>query len=261
MIDGFLVKKLVSVVFHLIPGMLLLLLMSLLLRRWLPRLSFFFSVLLCLLLIAASMPQVSNYFVAKLEDQYPVLQVIPADTALILVLGFGQTYTEDRPVNSVLSPVALSRLVEAVRLWKTRPEVTLVVSGASPGTFSHAELMQNMAIELGVPSEKILRFDKTVDTEAEIKLAVQALKKTSADPTSESVEKSVNNRLVVVSSATHLPRAVLLLEHHEVLYSLAPTDFLVSTTRWLPSVFSLLSLDRAFHEWLGMAWYRLKLAL
>ena len=55
--------------------------------------------------------------------------------------------------------------------------MTLVVSGASPGTFSHAELMQNMAIELGVPSEKILRFDKTVDTEAEIKLAVQALKK------------------------------------------------------------------------------------
>ena len=257
MIDGFLVKKLVSVVFHLIPGMLLLLLMSLLLRRWLPRLSFFFSVLLCLLLIAASMPQVSNYFVAKLEDQYPVLQVIPADTALILVLGFGQTYTEDRPVNSVLSPVALSRLVEAVRLWKTRPEVTLVVSGASPGTFSHAELMQNMAIELGVPAEKILRFDQTVDSEAEIKLAIQTLKKSQADDASKPMEK----RLVVVSSATHLPRAALLLEHHEVLYSLAPTDFLVSTTRWLPSVFSLLSLDRAFHEWVGMAWYRLKLAL
>ena len=257
MIDGFLVKKLVSVVFHLIPGMLLLLLMSLLLRRWLPRLSFFFSVLLCLLLIAASMPQVSNYFVAKLEDQYPVLQVIPADTALILVLGFGHTYTEDRPVNSVLSPVALSRLVEAVRLWKTRPEVTLVVSGASPGTFSHAELMQNMAIELGVPAEKILRFDQTVDTEAEIKLAIQTLKKTQSDDASKPMEK----RLVVVSSATHLPRAALLLEHHEVLYSLAPTDFLVSTTRWLPSVFSLLSLDRAFHEWVGMAWYRLKLAL
>ena len=156
-----------------------------------------------------------------------------------------------------MSPVALSRLVEAVRLWKTRPEVTLVVSGASPGAFSHAELMQNMAIELGVPAEKILRFDQTVDTEAEIKLAIQTLKKSQADDASKPMEK----RLVVVSSATHLPRAALLLEHHEVLYSLAPTDFLVSTTRWLPSVFSLLSLDRAFHEWVGMAWYRLKLAL
>ena len=256
MIDGFLIKKLVSVVLHLIPGMLLLLLMSLLLRRRLPRLSFFFSVLLCLLLIAASMPQVSNYFVAKLEDQYPVLQVIPADTTLILVLGAGHTYSEDRPVNSVLSPVALSRLVEAVRLWKTRPEVTLVVSGASAGAFSHAELMQNMAIELGVPAEKILRFDQTVDTEAEITLAIQTLKKTQVDDVSKPVEK----RLVVVSSATHLPRAALLLEHYEVLYSLAPTNFLVSTAHRLPSVSSVLSLDRAFHEWVGMAWYRLKLA-
>ena len=152
-------------------------------------------------------------------------------------------------------------MVEAVRLWKTQPEVTLVVSGAAPGVFSHAELMQKMAIELGVPAEKIIRFDNTVDTEAEITLAIQTLKKASADPTSESVEKSVKNRLVVVSSATHLPRAALLLERYEVVYSLAPTDFLVSATRWLPSIFSLLSLDRAFHEWVGMAWYKLKSAI
>ena len=89
MIDGFLIKKLVSIFIHLVPGVPILLLLSLLLRRWMPRFSFFFSVLCISVLIAASTPAVSNYLVSRLENQHPVLQSVPTDTKACLL------YTSD----------------------------------------------------------------------------------------------------------------------------------------------------------------------
>ena len=134
MIDGFLLKKFVSVFVHFIPGVPLLLLCSLLLRRWLPRVSIFLSLFFCAILVAGSFPSVTNTFVRQLEDRYPVLQRVPDDTGLILVLGYGHVIADDKPINTLLFPVALARLTEGVRLWKTGPaenqELKLAVSGA-----------------------------------------------------------------------------------------------------------------------------------
>ena len=251
MIDGFLIKKLVSIFIHLVPGVPILLLLSLLLRRWMPRFSFFFSVLCIFVLIAASAPVVSNYLVSRLENQHPVLQSLPADTKAVIVLGFGHSYAPQRPINSILNPVALSRLTEAVRLWKTNPTSTLIVSGAPQSTDepSHAEMMEQMALELGVSPNRIIRFDNTYDTEDEIVSAVKLMAEEVAD----------DERLVVVSSATHLPRAAMLLSQHSVVYSLAPAEFLVSDGIYhMPSAYVLLSTDRAVHEWVGVLWYRLR---
>jgi len=60
-----------------------------------------------------------------------------------------------------------------------------------------------------------VRFDNTFDTEAEI---IEAMKV---------IEVQSHKRLVVVSSASHLPRAALLLDYREARYSMAPTDFMV----------------------------------
>ena len=255
MIDGFLLKKFVSVFVHFIPGVPLLLLGSLLLRRWLPRVSIVLSLLFCAILVAGSFPSVSNAIVRQLEDRYPVLQRVPDDTGLILVLGFGHVIADDKPINSLLFPVALARLSEGVRLWKTRPaarqELKLAVSGASPvpGTVSHAELMSKMALELGVPESSIVKFENTRDTEHEIDTAIDWL----------ASNNMADNRLVVVSTAMHLPRSAVLLENYDVEYSMAPTEFTVSNAGWnIPSAYALLGLDRALHEWVGMAWYRLK---
>jgi len=176
---------------HPVPGLFFILLFVLLLRRWLPRLSILLSISLCLLLVALSIPAVGNRIVSPLEDQYPTLQVVPEDAGLILVLGYGHAYRDDRPVNTILSAVALSRLVEGVRLWKTRPQLPLVVSGARPhdNSPSHAQMMAEMAIELGVPENKIVRFDSTFDTEAEI---IEAMKV---------IEVQSNKRLVVVGGS------------------------------------------------------------
>jgi len=265
--DGFLLKKLLSMLVHLIPGALILLLLMLIGRRWFPRFCNLASISICCVLVAASVPPISNYFVAKLEDKFPVLAVAPPDTAMILVLGYGHMYAEGRPVNSVLMAGALSRVVEGVRLWKTQPDSYLAVSGArfrSP--VSHAEVMQRMAIELGVPAERIILFDQTRDTEEEILSAIERIslvpsvgEKAREDGQDASEPEVTRRRLVVASSATHLPRAALMLDHHQATYSMAPTDYLTVDAPWFrPEGYFIRNMDRAVHEWVGMLWYTLR---
>lgn len=251
MIDGILIKKMLSMFVHLIPGVLILLLVFLLLRKWLPRCSYYGSALCVVILFVSSLPFVSDNIVSRLENQYPVVEQLPSDTGLILVLGYGHSYQPERPINSILNPVALSRLSEAVRLWKTKPTIPLIVSGAPSlnATPGHAELMEKMALELQVPQTHIVRFDNSLDTEDEIVSAVKLLSEATG----------TDRRLVVVSSAIHLPRAAMLLDQHNAFYTLAPAEFIVDTRgSYLPGGHSLYNTDRAVHELVGMLWYRLR---
>ncbi|MEM7258711.1 MAG: ElyC/SanA/YdcF family protein [Pseudomonadota bacterium] len=253
MIDGFLLKKLASVFVHVIPGVLILLLLALLCRRWLPRLSYALSIVLVLFLIAISLPPVSNHFVARLENTFPPLQQAPADTKLILVLGYGHNEAPGRSPTSILAAGALSRLVEGIRLWRTRPASTLVLSGAGVyGKISHAQVMKAAALSLGVPERSIITFDNTLDTADEISAAIQLMGELRQSETSTA-------RLVVVSSATHLPRASLMLNHRSVDYSMAPTDYLADDSPWYRAGSSgIYHFDRALHEWVGMLWHSIQ---
>ncbi len=253
MIDGFLLKKLISVFLNVIPGLPVLLLISLLLKRWWPRACYVAAILLCTLLILVSVPAVSNRLVASLENQFPVLQGAPDDTGLILVHGYGHVLSDQLPINTQLDPVALARLSEAVRLWQSKSDTTLALSGAplAKDTPSHATKMYQMALVLGVPAEKMIRFDQALDTEDEIDSAVTWLNINRPD-----------SRLVSVSTAMHLPRINMILRKHKVRRSLAPTEFIVSNRALsLPSASALLSVDRVVHEYVGMLWLRVKQSL
>lgn len=263
MIDGFILKKLVSLLVHLVPGALLLLLALLIAARWWPAICRVLAMGLCILLLCASIPPFSNFFVSRLENRFAVLQAAPEDTAMILVLGSGHNYVADRPPNSVLTSTALSRLAEGVRLWKTRPESYLGVSGANPqGVISHAQAMQMMAVQLGVPAERIVLFEQTRDTQEEIAAATMQLRRWVGSGVIDPSTSAVGTRLVVTSSATHMPRVALMLSDHEIDYSLAPTDYLVADEPWYrPGASFLHHMDRALHEWIGMLWYRLRASI
>ncbi len=267
MIDGFLIKKLVSVFTHIVPGAFLLLAALLFIcmvgSKQLTRLCAAAAFALVIALTVLSFPPVSNFFVSKLEFRYPVLPKAPEDTALILVLGNGHIYKDDAPNNSLLMATALSRVTEGVRLWKTQPNAYLALSGTPfQSPISHAEAQRRWASELGVPDEKIILFDHTRDTEAEVLSAVQALDiETRTDLRTVSGDRMTTegSRVVVTSSAIHLPRTALMLERHGATFSMAPTDFLVLEAPWYrPDIYFLSNMDRSMHEWIGMLWYQLR---
>lgn len=247
--DGFLLKKVISNAVHLIPAAFFILLLTVLLFRWAPKLFRLIQIIVISLLLALSSAPVTNVLVSSLENQHEVLQNLPEDTALILVLGSGHHYAEERPPNSVLTTVALSRLAEGVRLWQTKPDAVLMLSGAKFfSEISHAEAMRNAAIQMGVAESQIILASESLDTADEIVSAAEWL----------IVRKVPNARLVVVSSAMHLPRATLMLQDHAVAYTMAPTDFRISNAPWYRfSAGFLRDADAALHEYVGMLWHRL----
>lgn len=247
--DAFLLKKILSNVVHIVPGAFFgLLICVALLGRW-PRLARLGTLVITLSLLALSSPPVTNSIVGSLENQYPVVQALPEDTELVLVLGSGHHWTADRPPNSVLMASALSRLSEAVRLWRTRPEAVLMTSGAKfRSEISHAETMGNMAMALGMDESRLVLSPEARDTDDEIATALRWMQQNG----------SATGRLVVVSSAMHLPRAATLLSHQPVPYTMAPTDFRVLDAPWYRfNSLHLSDVDWAVHEYVGMLWYRL----
>ncbi len=247
--DAFLLKKVLSNVVHIIPGAFVALLIGVaLLGRW-PRLARLGILLITLSLLALSSAPVSNTILGSLENRYPVMQSLPEDTELVLVLGSGHHWVPDRPPNSILMASALSRLSEAVRLWKTRPQAMLMTSGARfRSELSHARTMGNMALALGMDESRLVLSEEARDTDDEIAAALQWMQHNG----------TASGRLVVVSSAMHLPRAAMLLSGQPVAYSMAPTDFRVVDAPWYRfNSLHLSDADWAVHEYVGMLWYRL----
>ena len=238
--DPFTLKKIISNLVQFIPGIPILLLMC---SLALPRMRLFVASI-ALSLLALSSPPVSNAFVSSLENRYPPLAQPPAATRAIAVLGYGHLEQPHRSPNSVLMAGALSRLSEAVRLWHLAPEAQFVVSGGyvwGNSEYTHAEAMARAALQLGVAEDKIVRLGDNRDTAEEAE-RMRAL--------------THDGRLIVVTSATHMPRAIGLFKRQGVRPVAAPTDYLVIPAQWWRfSAYYLHNADRALHEYVGMLWY------
>jgi len=65
-----------------------------------------------------------------------------------------------------------------------------------------------------------------------------------------------DGRIIIVTSATHMPRAIGLFKRMGVRPIAAPTDFLDLPAQWWRfSAYYLHNADRALHEYVGMLWY------
>lgn len=230
-------------------------LICLVVRLWWSRVGIVLITLALCILIGFSSPPLSNRLVVSLESHYPVLLSAPEDTALILVLANGQMWADDRPSNTVMKSIALSRITEGIRLWKTKPDAMLATSAKKlTGPITPVPAMIGFATEQGVLPKQIVQFQGPRDTSDEVKVAVDYLQNELPESLSDK-----GQRLVVVSSAVHLARAELMLKELGVLYTMAPTDFLVSNAPWYRlSGFSLENANRAIHEYVGIVWLKLQ---
>lgn len=197
------------------------------------------------LLVLASWGPVADRLLEPLEQRYPAM-VEPPDTPVeaIVVLGGGWQPEPQWPVTVQLSESSLSRLMEGLRLWHARPEALLIVSGGS----SHASVpgvavgYARAAQALGVPEASLVVLDSPANTGEEA-LAVR-------DRLGEGA------RIVLVTSASHMPRAKLHFETVGLQPLPAPTHYLTGRQSsgwryWLPGAEHLVKTERALYEWLG----------
>ena len=203
-----------------------------------------------LLLLGLSNVFISNALLRPLEHRYPPLVCRarrPQALRLlnfIAVLGGWADDDPDVPITSHISPDLMVRLIEGVSLQREIPGSKLILSGGSDS----AEGMTKMAEALGVSAQDILRLSEPRDTEEE----------------SQQVARIVGpQRFILVTSASHMPRAMGLFRKRGLQPIAAPTDYLAPRHRldyedFVPDGYELFKSQIAIYEYLGLGWEKLR---
>lgn len=191
-----------------------------------------------------SLPVVSSTLERSLEAKHPPARAeeLPSAPAIVL-LGGGISPADDyRPYPDLVD--GSDRVWHAARLYHAKKAPLVVLSGGSAWTrISEAETMQIFLRDLGVPDEAMLLEDQSRTTEENASLTAGLLR-----------ERGVS-RILLVTSATHMPRARAWFEAHSLEVVPAPTDYSPSSrtywTDWLPSGDALGDSGRALKEYVG----------
>lgn len=242
----FIIKKWVGSLLMPLPFALCILFISLLLLFFTQRqkLAKTLTLLSFIILFTFSILPTANYLSKPLERSYPPLLVAEQSLDYILVLGSSGVHDQTLPITGQLSATALSRFSEALRLYHANPNAMIVVSGSGFGdSKSHAQLLQELATSFSIPENKIIRLDETKDTHQEAKLMSALIN---------------GKKAALVTSATHMPRAMQLFELYNVFPIPAPTMYLAKTNQhdlpayyYIPSAYQAYKTQVAFHEYLG----------
>ena len=191
-----------------------------------------------------------NLLIKSLESQYGQFKLRDFSDTLtvhILVLGAGHKSDPKLSANNQLTSNALGRLVEGIRVHGLIQNSKLVLSGGlGTETESHAEVLKQTAIILGVKSAAILTLNTTKNTADEAK----QYKNTFGN----------QQQLILVTEAYHMPRSMILFRKLGLNPIPAPANYLykrgekIEYSKWLPSSNNIYKTEIAIHEYAGMAW-------
>jgi uncharacterized SAM-binding protein YcdF (DUF218 family) len=202
-----------------------------------------------LLFLLAGYGVLAGPLIRSLERPYPPLSA-EAVTALnprpaaVVVLGSGFRPDPKLPPNDRLSENGLVRLIEGIRLARLVPDARLIVSDG----LGQGKALAETAAILGVEARRIALEAPSLDTADEAAV----------------LRPLVGERpFLLVTSATHMRRALALC-HKQGLHPIpAPTDFMDGPRVWsasdlVPSAFGVGRTDIALHERIGYWWSRLR---
>lgn len=203
-----------------------------------------------LALLLLSLQPVADRLLRPIEHMYPTWQG-NQKVEYIVVLGGGYTWDDKWAPSSNLINNSLPRLNEGIRLWLSNPGSKMIFTGAAAKTnpVSTAEAGARVAESLGVPRSAIITLDSPKDTEEEAAAVKQAIG---------------DAPFLLVTSASHLPRAMIFFEHAGLHPLPAPANQLAIDAplnpweRVIPSPVWLMHSDRVGYESLGRLWQWLK---
>lgn len=192
-----------------------------------------------------SFQPISNAILQPLENSHKALIQTP-EVKYVLVLGNGHVSNESLSITSQVNMIAQNRLNEGIKHFNKLKDAKLIVSGyGGYDKNPHAFMQQLLANALGIKSENILRLDTPRDTKEEAIKAKEIIK---------------DERFILVTSASHMKRAMLLFKMQGLNPIAAPTNHLVHEEKSFSSFFSsrnLYKVEVAFHEYIGLIYSKL----
>jgi len=228
------------------------------------RTSFALVLIAILILWLSSTTGFSNMLASSLEWKYLPPEEIP--TADVLVVLGGGTEPATAPRSTVEINGAGDRILYAAEIYKQGKATHILLSGGeiswlNDGSTTPAEDMADILIQLGLPEDALWLENESKNTYENALYAREFLD-----------EKELN-RILLVTSALHMPRAVALFEKQgfEVIplpvdYSVIIVDpaddesgdFQTKIMDVLPSASNLALTTNALKEYLGFAIYKLQ---
>lgn len=172
----------------------------------------------------------------------------PPPGSVIIVLAGGILRQPADPTDfNALRAQSLRRLIAAVALARATPGSVLLISGGTGERYREADVMGTLARQMGIPAARIVldRESRTTDASA---IDTRGLPKDRA-----------HAPRYLLTSAYHMPRALLAFRRHGQTVCAWPVDFQTARLplfeRLTPQLGALERMTMAWHEYLGLAYY------
>ena len=215
-----------------------------------------------IILLTASNPFLSDRLVKSLEWQYFPPSEMPNTDAIVVLGGAARSVSPPRIIAELNEHG--DRLLYAAQLYQEGKAPLIILSGGRIPWFgrsdSEASDMAEILQIMGVPKEAIIEEPNSLNTYQ------------NALYTKEILEKEGIKQVILITSAFHMPRSVLIFRRQGIDIIPAPTDFWISEQKLqeynqsleskvitlLPNTGSLDRTTRALKEYIGKFVYRLR---
>ena len=198
------------------------------------------------LLCLYSYPPFANLLIENLENKYSKYDY-KSDVKYIHVLGSGHNVDPEQPLSSQIGGASIKRDIEGIIIHSKIQDSILIFTGYGGSTHIPTGVMNaELALALGIKKENILVNGLPKDTKEEALYTKSIVGEES---------------FVLVTSASHMPRAMMLFESLGMHPIPAPTNYAKGAFN---GYFKGLSLGAfhtsqiAMHEYLGMLWAKLR---
>lgn len=200
----------------------LLVLLALILRRR-PRLQTAILIFIAALILVSGNRWVAYSLARSLEWRYLPLETLPSVEAIVVLGGGTESEQFPRPVVEMNS--AGDRVLYAGKLYKDGKAPHLLLSGGniiwlSGRTTTPAEDMARILDLMEIPRADMWLQTQSRNTYEDALYSSQLLK-----------DKGIR-RVLLVTSAQHMPRSVALFEHQGIEVIPAPVDYTVTQSTW-----------------------------
>jgi uncharacterized SAM-binding protein YcdF (DUF218 family) len=201
--------------------------------------------------IIITMNPTASYFVNSLENNYKSLldsnTIKSANYIVILGGGYQVDHFKIMPESNQLDESSLARLVEGIRLKNINPKAKLIFSGCQP------DLQKNSVAYVYQKTYKSITNDTNINILSE-------LPNNTKLEAEEAFKLVGNNKLILVTSASHMPRAMYLFVKAGCNVIPAPCHYSSKKLELkfhLPNGKTIDQVESTFHEYIGILWYKL----
>jgi len=204
-----------------------------------------------LLFLSFGLSPLGHWLMRPLETRFPPSELDAASIRDIVVLSGAEQLRASAEAGRLEVSAAGERVLEGAARARRWPDARLWIVGGvrAPGhPVADSVWTSRMWERLGIEPRRVRAVDRTTNT------CENARAMAARDP---------SIRPLLVTSAFHMPRSVACFRRHGIEPLIYPVDYQSWSPRgafdhWSTDVSAnLRRVDLAFHEWAGLAWYRL----